>query len=84
MKDYEKSRKNYEQRKKSGDYDANMEYNKKNDVESGAWVLITRQVPVEEKCKPHLFGIYWGIPKQDSYDRQVCDTYDRRCDTAES
>ena len=72
MKDYEKSRKNYEQRKKSGDYDANMEYNKENDVESGAWVLITRQVPVEEKCKPHLFGIYWGIPKQDSYDRQVC------------
>lgn len=60
MKDYEKSRKNYEQRKKSGDYDANMEYNKENDVESGAWVLITRQVPVEEKCKPHLFGIYWG------------------------
>jgi hypothetical protein len=72
MKDYEKSRKNYEQRKKYGDYDANMEYNKENDVESGAWVLITRQVPVEEKCKPHLFGIYWGIPKQDSYDRQVC------------
>lgn len=43
MKDYEKSRKNYEQRKKSGDYDANMEYNKENDVESGAWVLITRR-----------------------------------------
>lgn len=72
MEDYKKSRKNYEQRKKSGDYDVNMEYFKENDVESGAWVLITRQIPVEEKCKPHLFGIYWGIPKQDSYDRQVC------------
>lgn len=72
MEDYKKSRKNYEQRKKFGDYDVNMEYFKENDVESGAWVLITRQIPVEEKCKPHLFGIYWGIPKQDSYDRQVC------------
>ena len=72
MEDYKKSRKNYEQRKKFGDYDENMEYFKENDVESGAWVLITRQIPVEEKCKPHLFGIYWGIPKQDSYDRQVC------------
>ncbi len=72
MKDYDKNRENYEQRKESGDYDANMEYNKENDVESGAWVLITRQIPVEERCKPHLFGIYWGIPKQDSYDRQVC------------
>lgn len=77
MKDYEKSRKNYEQRKKSGDYDANMEYNKENDVESGAWVLITRQVPVEEKCKPHLFGIYWGIPKQDSYQVIFLDKIER-------
>lgn len=51
MEDYKKSRKNYEQRKKFGDYDENMEYFKENDVESGAWVLITRQIPVEEKCK---------------------------------
>lgn len=34
--------------------------------------MITRQVPVEESAKPHLFGIYWGVPKQDKFDRQVC------------
>lgn len=72
MKGYKKSRKKYEKCKKYGNYDANMEYNKENDVGSGAWVLITRQIPVEKRCKPHLFGIYWGIPKQDCYDRQVC------------
>lgn len=38
MKDYEKSRKNYEQRKKYGDYDANMEYNK-----DCAYTITTRQ-----------------------------------------
>lgn len=46
-------------------YDRNMEYQKESDVESGAWVLVTRQVPVVESAKPHLFGIYWGVPKQD-------------------
>lgn len=66
-------RESYERRKESfGDYDINMEYSKECDVESGAWVLVTKQVPVIEKAKPHLFGIYWGIPKQDKYDRQVC------------
>lgn len=55
-----------------GHYDCNMEYQKECDVESGAWVMVTRQIPVEEKCKPQLFGIYWGIPKQDRFDRQVC------------
>lgn len=53
-------------------YDRNMEYQKESDVESGAWVLVTRQVPVVESAKPHLFGIYWGVPKQDKYDRQAC------------
>lgn len=60
------------QKEKSGYYDVNMEYQQEADVQSGAWVLITRQVPVAEECKPHLFGIYWGIPKQDNFDRQVC------------
>lgn len=64
-----KYRERYE---KSGLYDTNMEYREETDVKNGAWVLITRQVPVAETCKPHLFGIYWGIPKQDSFDRQVC------------
>ena len=73
MEYYEKSREDYERRKENGGYyDANMEYNKENDVEYGAWVMITRQIPVEERCRPHLFGIYWGIPKQDRFDRQVC------------
>jgi len=53
-------------------YDPNMEYQKTSDVESGAWVLVTRTVPVNNGCRPHLFGIYWGIPKQDAYDRQTC------------
>lgn len=61
-----------EKYEKSGKYDANMERHIETDVQSGAWVLITRQVPVEEKCKPQLFGIYWGTPKQDRFDRQVC------------
>lgn len=41
-------------------------------MKNGAWVLITRTVPVVEYARPHLFGIYWGIPKQDRFDRQVC------------
>jgi len=66
-------RKKYEELKEKGyDYDVNMEYNEQCDVKNGAWVLITRQVPVEEHAKPHLFGIYWGVPKQDKFDRQVC------------
>lgn len=69
MTEHEKSRKHYEQ---SGTYDPNMEYFEECEVNSGAWVLITRQIPVDERCKPHLFGIYWGIPKQDRFDRQVC------------
>lgn len=72
MDEHEKYRKRYEEKKETGYYDANMEYDEKNDVKSGAWVLITRQIPVAEHCKPHLFGIYWGVPKQDNYDRQVC------------
>lgn len=67
-------RKRYEAQKNSGlnYYDTNMEYHKENDVESGAWVLITRTIPVMEHAKPKLFGIYWGIPTQDKFDRQVC------------
>lgn len=70
---HEDYRARYEKQKENGGhYDENMEYNKDCDVQSGSWVLITRQVPVAEECKPHLFGIYWGIPKQDRFDRQVC------------
>ena len=66
-------REKYEKAKEHGiDYDVNMEHYEESDVKNGSWVLITRQVPVAEKCKPHLFGIYWGVPKQDKFDRQVC------------
>lgn len=66
-------RERYERVKDSAlGYDRNMEYQKESDVESGAWVLVTRQVPVVESAKPHLFGIYWGVSKHDKYDRQVC------------
>lgn len=66
-------RNKYEKLKEGGyDYDPNMEYNAESDVKSGSWVLITRHVPVEESVRPHLFGIYWGVPKQDKFDRQVC------------
>lgn len=67
-----KYRERYEKQAARGFIDVNMEYKKSSDVKNGSWVLITRQVPVEEKCKPHLFGIYWGVPKQDTYDRQIC------------
>lgn len=49
MTEHEKSRKHYEQ---SGTYDQNMEYFEECEVNSGAWVLITRQIPVDERCKP--------------------------------
>lgn len=55
MTEHEKSRKHYEQ---SGTYDPNMEYFEECEVNSGAWVLIIRQIPVDERCKPHLFGIF--------------------------
>lgn len=53
-------------------YDANMEYEERADVGSGSWVFIIATVPVSESCRPQLYGIYWGVPKQDSFDRQVC------------
>ncbi len=65
-------RTNYEKQKEYGYYDTNMEYKEHCDVQNGSWVLITRTIPVEKKCRPHLYGIYWGMPKQDSFDRQVC------------
>ena len=40
MTDHEKSRNHYE---KSGIYDPNMEHFEECEVNSGAWVLVTRQ-----------------------------------------
>lgn len=72
MTDHVKCRKRYEKQKKCGNYDQNMEYSQQCDVGSGAWVMVTRTVPVAEYCRPQLFGIYWGVPSQDQFDRQVC------------
>ena len=47
MTDHEKSRNHYE---KSGIYDPNMEHFEECEVNSGAWVLVTRQIPVDERC----------------------------------
>lgn len=70
MVDHEKSRRRYERQK--GHYDQNMEFLQQCDVGSGAWVLVTRTIPVADYCKPQLFGIYWGVPAQDRFDRQIC------------
>ena len=56
----------------AGIYDQNMEHANAQDVGSGAWVLITRTIPVAEHARPQLYGIYWGIPHEDRYDRQCC------------
>lgn len=70
MTEHEKNRKRYE--KQRGYYDPNMEYSEQCDVGSGAWVMVTRTVPVAEFCRPQLYGIYWGVPAQDRFDRQIC------------
>ena len=53
-------------------YDTNMDYHPECDVGNGSWVFITKDVPVIEKSKPYLYGIYWGVPHTDSYNRQCC------------
>lgn len=65
-----KKRKRYE--KQNGYYDPNMEYSEQCYVGSGAWIMVTRTVPVEEFCRPQLYGIYWGVPAEDRFDRQIC------------
>lgn len=47
MTEHEKSRKHYEQ---SGTYDPNMEHFEECEVNSGAWVLITRQIRQTGLC----------------------------------
>ena len=54
MTDHEKSRNHYE---KSGIYDQNMEHFEECEVNSGAWVLVTRQIPVDESL---IYSGYTG------------------------
>lgn len=53
-------------------YDPNMEYKKYADVKNGSWILIIKTVPISKEARPILYGIYWGIPKEDKYGRQTC------------
>ena len=52
--------------------DPNMQYEEHADVGSGSWILVIRTIPVEKKVAPKLYGIYWGMPKDDKYGRQCC------------
>lgn len=49
-------------------------YSDKN-VESGSWVLVKCRIPVDEKVRPQIYGIYWAIPKEDLYGRQKVAIY---------
>lgn len=57
----------YEQRNKT-------HYSDK-DVGSGSWVLVKCRVPVDEEVRPQTYGIYWAIPKEDSFGRQKVAVY---------
>lgn len=75
MKEAEKHLRLYKKQKEGGYYDPNMEYNERQDVKNGAWVLITRTVPVNEWARPILYGIYWGTPNEDKFGRQSCKVF---------
>ena len=44
-------------------------------VGSGSWVLVKCKIPVDEKVRPQVYGIYWAIPKEDAYGRQKVAIY---------
>lgn len=44
-------------------------YDPADDVGNGAWVLVTRIVPVAPEIRPQRFGIYWAIPAEDKWER---------------
>ena len=51
------------------------EYKKDRDIGGGAWVLIKSKIPVDEKIRPQTYGIYWAIPHEDPYKRQMVKVY---------
>ena len=53
----------------------NNDYRKDKDIGCGAWVLVKCKIPVDERVRPQTYGIYWGIPKEDSYGRQKIAIY---------
>lgn len=53
----------------------NSDYREDRDVGSGSWVLVKCRIPVDESVRPQTYGIYWAIPKEDSYGRQKVAIY---------
>ena len=53
----------------------NTSHYEESDVGSGAWVLITRTIPVSKEIAPQVYGIYWATPAQDSFGRQKVQVY---------
>lgn len=51
------------------------EYKKQCDIGSGSWVLIKTRIPVDERFRPQTYGIYWAIPHEDRYKRQMVKIY---------
>ena len=56
-------------------YDRSLDYVKRCDVGLGSWVLVKCKIPVEERVRPQIYGIYWAIPHKDRYNRQMCKVY---------
>ena len=44
-------------------------------IGSGSWVLIKSRIPVDERVRPQTYGIYWAIPHEDRYGRQMVKVY---------
>ena len=51
------------------------EYKKDRDIGNGAWVLVKCKIPVAENVRPQTYGIYWAIPHEDKYKRQMVKIY---------
>ncbi len=58
----------YERREHLGGYKERMAVRcpPEKDVAGGAWVMITRSIPVEQRFKPMKWGVYWATPCTDS------------------
>lgn len=50
-------------------------YDPADDVGGGAWVMVTRVVPVAPEVRPQLYGIYWALPSEDKWGRPKVRVY---------
>ncbi len=53
----------------------NSTHRKDKEIENGSWVLVKCKIPVDETIRPITYGIYWAIPKEDTYGRQKVAVY---------